>query len=256
MRKYLLSIVCTFAILPAAFADDVQRNIPPGTTWYWQLSGTPDLSHHAAKLYDIDLEDTPATLISQLRSAGHQVICYFSAGSYEPWRHDAPMFPPSTIGNKLQDWSEYYIDIRDPTIRDIMRARMDSAKRKGCSGFEPDVVDAFANPSGFAITRQQEIDYIKWLGVEGHQRGLLVALKNSPELVSDLVDATDLVIAEQCFQYGDCRSYLPFIAQGKAVLLAEYSAFSPEQCRVAKALRFSLAFFDVELSGRLYRSCD
>ncbi len=180
------------------------------------------MTRRGAKLYDIDLEETPATQIAELRDAGHLVICYFSAGSYEPWRRDASDFPHSAIGNQLQDWPEYYLDIRDPAVRHIMQARMDRAKRKGCEGFEPDVLDAFANASGFRITKRDEISYIQWLADEGHRRGLLVALKNNPDLVSDVVDSTDFVIAEQCFQYGDCGFYRPFVEHGKAVLLAEY----------------------------------
>ena len=51
-----------------------------GTTWQWQLVGTINTSY-AVDLYDIDLFDTPATLIASLQASEKRVICYFSAGS-------------------------------------------------------------------------------------------------------------------------------------------------------------------------------
>ncbi len=215
----LASAFLDFALLVSTVqAQSLPTPIPAGTTrpgaplhgtsWYWQLSGQVIASHDAAKLYDIDLEESSPTLIKKLQDAGHTVICYFSAGSYEPWRSDAAQFPTSSIGKKLTGWSEDYADIRDPTVRRIMQVRMDTAKSKGCNGFEPDVLDAFTNISGFPITNQDEIDYILFLASEGHKRSLLVALKNDAALVSNVVKAMDFAIVEECFKYNDCSSVL------------------------------------------------
>jgi hypothetical protein len=229
--------------------------MPPGTTWYWQLSGKIDTSHSGSRVYDIDLEDSSAALIANLHRDGHKVICYFSAGTYEPGRADASKFPKVAIGTKLKGWPEYYVDIRNATIRQIMQARMDAAKAKMCDGFEPDVLDAFENPSGFHITTQDEVDYIHFLAAEGHKRNLLVALKNDPEIVPLVVDAVDFAIAEQCVQYNECSSYTPFIKQGKAVLSAEYSSYSAAKCAKAKSLGFSLVFYNLNLNGRKFIPC-
>lgn len=250
LRKLLAAIPALFLTVGV----QAQVAIPPGTTWYWQIDGKVNTAR-SAKVYDIDMENSSAQLIQQLHGGGHLVVCYFSAGTYESYRGDASKFPKTAIGKKLDGWSDVYVDIRDTTVRQIMQARMDAAKGKGCDGFEPDVLDAFENPSGFPITRQNEIDYIKFLASEGHRRGLLVALKNDPELVKDVVSVTDFAIAEQCFQYNECSSYSPFISQNKAVLAAEYSGYSPAKCARAKALHFSLAFFNLGLNGRKYRPC-
>jgi hypothetical protein len=236
-------------------AAQAQTAIPTGTTWYWQLSGKVNTSLSTAKVYDIDMEESSASLIQQLRTAGHTAICYFSAGTYEPWRSDASEFPEPAIGKKLQGWSEHYVDIRDPTVRHIMQARTDAAKSKGCNGFEPDVLDAFENPSGFPITKQNEIDYIGFLASEGHQRGLLVALKNDPGLVTNVASEIDFAIAEQCFQRNECAAYLPFIKQNKAVLAAEYTSYSASKCAKALTMRFSLAFYNLDLDGRKFKPC-
>lgn len=251
MKRFILALAGLLTMVGAASA---QVTVPPGTTWYWQLSGTIK-DHPEAKLYDIDMEATNLTQVNSLKGKGHIVICYFSAGTYEAYRSDASKFPKSAIGKKLSGWNESYVDIRDPTVRTIMQARMDAAKAKGCQGFEPDVLDAWSNPSGFPITKQDEIDYIKWLGSEGHSRGLLVALKNSPEIIKETVDHTDFVIAEECFAWAECSSYSPFIAAGKAVLSAEYTTYSDKKCSKARALGFSLVFYNLNLDGRKYRPC-
>ena len=51
------------------------------TSWQWQLLGTVNTAY-AVDLYDIDLFDTPASLIASLQASGKRVICYFSAGSF------------------------------------------------------------------------------------------------------------------------------------------------------------------------------
>lgn len=236
-------------------AQNPPHSIAPGTTWYWQLSGKLITNHDDARIYDIDLEESSAALIKKLQDAGHTVICYFSAGSYEPWRRDASQFPKSAIGKKLSDWPEYYVDIRDPTVRQVVQTRIDNAKIKGCDGFEPDVLDAYSNASGFPISNQDQINFILFLANEGHKRNLLVALKNDAALASDVVDFMDFAIVEECFEYNECRLYSSFVRHNKAVLMAEYSPFSANKCARAKQLGFSLVFYNLELDGREYEPC-
>lgn len=235
-------------------AVQAQTKIPPGTSWYWQLDGKVNTAQ-PAKVYDIDMEGATAALIQTLHGQGHVVICYFSAGTYESYRSDAAKFPKAAIGQKLAGWDDVYVDIRNPVILQIMQARIDNTKAKGCDGFEPDVLDAFENPSGFPITKADEIAYIQWLAAQAHQRGLAIALKNDPELVANVVGVTDFAIAEECFKYHECASYSPFIKAGKAVLAAEYTTYSAAKCAKAKALGFSLAFYNLGLNGRKYQAC-
>src|SRR5262249_22976187 len=117
----------------------------PGTTWQWQLSGTIDTSFDVA-MYDIDLFDAPDAKIATLHGAGRKGICYFSAGSREDWRPDASQFPSSSLGSPLDGWpGEVWIDTRSTAVRNIMKARLDRAKMRGCDGVEPDNVDGYAN---------------------------------------------------------------------------------------------------------------
>lgn len=75
----------------------------PGTTWQWQISGTVDLSVNVP-VYDIDLFDNDASVVSALKAKGRKVICYMSAGSFEDWREDASSFTSVVKGNDLDGW--------------------------------------------------------------------------------------------------------------------------------------------------------
>jgi len=229
--------------------------IPAGTKWYWQLQGSINTSL-APKVYDIDLYDTSTAIISSLKSSGHIVICYFSAGTYENWRSDASAFPVVALGKNVDGWpGEKWIDIRNAEVRTIMANRMDLAKSKGCDGLEPDNVDGYSNGSGFPLTSADQINYNKFLADQAHARGMVVALKNSTDLVNALVNSFDFAVVEECFKYNECSAYSPFISQNKAVLNAEYTSFSSSICNTAANLKFSTAFFNLNLDGTKFQPC-
>lgn len=229
--------------------------VPVGTKWYWQLQGTINTSL-SPKVYDIDLYDTSTTMISDLKKAGHIVICYFSAGTYENWRSDASQFPSSALGTNVDGWAgEKWLDIRNTKVREIMAKRMDLAKNKGCNGLEPDNVDGYDNGSGFPLTKSDQINYNKYLANQAHLKGMIVALKNATALVSSLVSNFDFSIVEECFSFNECDMYKPFITQGKAVLNAEYTTYSSTKCAKAATLKFSTVFFNRALNGNKFQPC-
>lgn len=231
------------------------KTIPAGTKWYWQLQGAINMNVNA-KVYDIDLYDTSAATIESLKVAGHTVICYYSAGTYEDWRSDASNFPASALGTNVDGWAgEKWIDIRRSEIRDIMSARMDIAKTKGCDGLEPDNVDGYTQKSGFTLTAADQIAYNKFLADAAHARGMIVALKNTPDLVANLVNYFDFSVAEECFKYNECSMYSPFIKQNKAVLSAEYTSYSSSTCTKAAGLNLSTVFFNLNLDGKVFSPC-
>jgi hypothetical protein len=162
---------------------------PVGTTWQWQLQGTIDTSYDV-EVYDIDLYDTPQATIDLLHSQGKKVICYYSAGTYEPWRDDAGDFPQSVIGNGLEWYpDEKWLDIRQISVLEpIMRQRTALAAQKNCDGVEPDNVDGFINNSGFPISYQDQLNYNTMIANIAHEENLSVGLKNDLEHVADLVD--------------------------------------------------------------------
>lgn len=194
------------------------------TTWQIQLQGSVNTGYNVA-LYDIDLFDSPATLIDDLHLAGRRVICYFSAGSYEDWRPDQGSFLPADRGNDLAGWpGEQWLDIRSANVRTIMLARLDLAVQKGCDGVDPDNVDGYGNNTGFPLTATDQLDYNRFLADAAHGRGLAVGLKNDLDQVGQLVGSFDFAVNESCHQYGECGLLAPFPAAGKPVFNIEYGS--------------------------------
>lgn len=242
-------LIYTLLILPA------RAEIPPGASWYWQLSGDVKMNI-GAQVYDIDLFDNSAGTFAALKARGKTVICYFSGGSYENWRPDAGRFPAAVLGRALDGWpGERWLDVRATAVREIMKARLDLAKAKGCDGVEPDNVDGYSNNNGFGLTKAHQTDYNKFLAREARARGLLIGLKNSTDLVGALVGSFDFAVVEQCYQYRECAAYRPFISQGKAVLIAEYQRYSTASCADAKRNGFSLVYYNLSLDGSKYQPC-
>lgn len=222
----------------------------PGISWQWQLLGDIDTSHDV-NLYDIDLVDSPQSVIDEFHDRGTKVICYFSAGTWEDFRDDAADFPDEVIGRTLDDWDEEkWLDISNfEKFEDIMIKRLDLAVQKGCDGVEPDNVDGFQNNSGFDLTYEDQLKYNKWLAVEAHARKLSIGLKNNLDQISDLVDFFDFVVNEQCFEFDECEELLPFIERDKAVLGVEYELETSDFCDEAVRLKYSWLKMDIDLDG-------
>ena len=192
------------------------------TTWQWQLVNSVNTAYDV-EVYDIDLFNVPATEIAALQAQGRKVICYFSAGSYEPFRSDSSDFPEAIKGRVLDGFEdERWLDIRQASVLEIMRSRLDLAVQKGCDGVEPDNVDGYQNPTGFPLSDNDQLVFNQKLANEAHTRGLAVGLKNDLNQVTRLVDYFDFSVNEQCHEYDECELLLPFISADKPVWNAEY----------------------------------
>jgi hypothetical protein len=222
----------------------------PQTSWQWQLSGDINTKYDV-EVYDVDLVETPQSVIDQLHKRDIKVICYFSAGSWEEFRDDATQFPESVVGKQLDNYDdERWLDIsRFELFSDIIKQRLDLAVTKNCDAIEPDNVDGYTQYTGFDNTYDDQLTYNKWLAKEAHKRGLSIGLKNDLEQVRDLVDYFDFAVNEQCFQYNECELLLPFIKQNKAVFGVEYKLNPTEFCEKAKSMNFSWLKMEYELDG-------
>jgi hypothetical protein len=99
------------------------------------------ISNSSTRFVVRNMINTPQSSIDTLHAAGKQVICYFSAGTYEPNRPDSAQIlsDPSAVGATLDGWpNEKWLDIRTDFIVNIMKARIDTAVSKGCDGVDPD----------------------------------------------------------------------------------------------------------------------
>ncbi len=211
----------------------------PGTSWQIQFSGTLDLSFDV-QMYDLDLFDTPQSVFDQLHAQGREVVCYFSAGSWEDWRPDAGQFPSSVKGNDLDGWpGEKWLDIRQlDVLGPLMAARLDLALQKGCDGVDPDNVDGYTTNTGFPLTYQHQLTYNLWIAEQAHARGLAVGLKNDLDQIADLLPHFDWALNEQCFEYEECDLLLPFIQAGKPVFGIEYQGNPADFCPQANTMDF------------------
>jgi hypothetical protein len=233
----------------AATAQEIW--IPAGSTpWQWQLTGTIDQSFDVV-MYDIDLFDTPASVVASLHAQGRKVVCYMSAGTYENWRPDAADFPAAVRGSNVSGWAgEKWLDVRRlDVLGPIMEARMDLCRQKGFDALEPDNIDGYANNSGFPLTAQDQLTYNIWLANAAHARGLSIGLKNDLDQVPELVSYFDWALNEQCFQYNECNLLTPFTSAGKAVFVVEYSLATSKFCDKAVALGFNALKKNLDLDA-------
>jgi hypothetical protein len=241
---------------PAVPTGIAHPTLTPGMTWQWQLQGEVNTGWDVA-MYDVDLFDTPAATIQRLHDDGRVVICYFSAGSYEDWRADAGDFPAEVIGRRLAGWpGERWLDIRArEALAPALLARLDLVVEKGCDGVEPDNVDGYANATGFPLTADDQVAYVRWLAAEAHTRGLSIGLKNALDLVPALVGDVDWALNESCFRYDECEALLPFVEAGKPVFGVEYEGDPADYCPQAVAMGFSWLSKSRELGDEPPNAC-
>ncbi|CAM1507353.1 Fc.00g069940.m01.CDS01 [Cosmosporella sp. VM-42] len=200
-----------------------------------------------AVVWDIDLshaQDYPG-MIPMLKKAGKIVICYFNAGAVQNWDADKSQFPTEVIGKSLAypyvgEDGEWYLDIRDSRVLDLMKARLDAAIAVGCDGVDPDNVDAWKqddnDPTGFSLKSSDYTKYLTNLAAYAHskktQQGqpLLVGQKNAPEIANSLVAVLDFAVLESCRGSSDaseaaypfCSEFQPYNAENKPVFQIEY----------------------------------
>jgi hypothetical protein len=101
-------------------------------------------------VFDLDLFLTPKSTIDTLHRLGKRVLCYFSAGSYEPDRPDSNNFKSSDMGKELSGWpQEKWLDLNSNNVRDIMSKRLQLAAQNGCDGVDPDNTDGYVSKLAF-----------------------------------------------------------------------------------------------------------
>ncbi len=220
------------------------------TTWQIQYSGEID-TDLPVDVYNLDLFDTDAAVVTQLHDRGIFVMCYFSAGSFEDWRLDSKQFPPEILGNNMAGWpGEKWLDIRRiDLLAPIMEARLELAIEKGCDGVDPDNVNGYTNNTGFLLSNNNQLAFNIFLSNAAHERGLSIGLKNDLEQIPDLVSYFEWALNEECFSYDDCNLLLPFIEAGKPVFVIEYNITPEEFCSQANDMNFNALQKNLELDA-------
>jgi hypothetical protein len=97
-----------------------------------------------ADIWDVDLFDTSREMISVLHQKGKRVMCYLSVGGSESWRPDFLTIPKSDLGDVMPKWKgERYMNLRSPTVWQLMQSRVRMAYEKGCDALDPDNVGVY-----------------------------------------------------------------------------------------------------------------
>lgn len=235
MKRLVPVLLLVLAMLPSA-ASAAPWAPTPGAPWQWQLSGTLTQSVNVPT-YDVDAFDTSAAQVAQMHALGRHVICYLDMGGAENYRPDYTLIPKSVLGTAVGGWpDERWIDIRQiALLQPLVTERFNLCRSKGFDAVEADLADAYANNTGFPITADDQVRWNDHLAAEAHARGMSVALKNAPDIVTREVGVFDFAIVEECEQYSECSSYVPFVAAGKAVLSVEYQGTLTPICTRAPA---------------------
>ena len=257
---------------PALAPDGTWKTYDTGTTWNWQLQGDVR-TDHVADVYVLDLfAQLDGRVQDELHALGRDAFCYFSVGTFEPWRPDAAFFDALPLGEPHALYpDERWLDVTSPDVVRIMVNRLDMATAIGCDGVELDNVDGHGARTGFAVTEDRQVEFARTLANAAHRRGLAVALKNGPAILDRLVDWFDLSIVEECFEYRECDAYAPMVAAGKPVFNAEYKLFDAdmneikdlqslegraELCRKAAERDVRATLLPLALDGSFRFACD
>jgi hypothetical protein len=263
--RRLVVLLVAMSALSHAFVSGAAATAPEpperwqpevGASWQWQLTGEPDLSFDV-DVYDLDLFDTPEDVVDALHAEGRAAICYVSVGTVEDWRPDVDRFPAAVVGDEYDEWpGERWLDVRRfSLLAPVLRDRLDLCREKGFDGVEPDNVDGFTNETGFDLSVEDELRFIRWLADEAHARGLSIGLKNADELVDDLVDDLDWALTEDCYADDWCEALEFFVRADKPVFMAEYTdrlstkEFRDEACSLSADLGFSAILKDRDLDA-------
>ncbi len=231
------TITPTMTATPAAIIIPM---LPQEVSWQIQYAGKINTALEV-DVFNLDLFDTPSSVIGELHRRGVFVICYFSAGSYEDWRPDASRFPHHVLGNDMEGWpGEKWLDISNlDLLALIMEARLDLAIENGCDGVDPDNVDGYMNDTGFPLSAGDQLTYNIFLSSAAHSRGLAIGLKNDIGQILELLPYFDWMLNEECFSYQECDMLLPFIQAGKPVFVIEYELSPEEFCPQANQMGFN-----------------
>ena len=152
----MYNFVPLFASFASAYSFALRGDIwQPDVGANWQIVLYSSIEVDGAvepdvPIFDIDLftntdnGSDAGRVIGKLHDQGKKVICYFSAGTYEPDRPDSDRFEDEDLGVKLPEWpKEKWVDIRRDNVRDIIKGRIDLAAEMGCDAIEPDNMDGY-----------------------------------------------------------------------------------------------------------------
>lgn len=243
MRGALLLAALSFAChrdptagLPWADASAWAGSKESARSWEWLLASEAVPSPPPAVAWlGVDGFDHPAATVAAAHARGDKVWCYLSVGTAESYRPDYDDFlaldaaeraagREPVVGEVYPEWpDERWLNPRRmDVLMPLLTARLDMCADKGFDAVELDNMDGYDNETGFAITRAEELAYVRAIAAAARARGLQVIHKVAVDLVPDLVGELDAILLEDCVLYDQCAAAAPYAAAGKPVWNVEY----------------------------------
>ena len=201
--KYILLITLLFWInIQNTFSDYKEFKNINSFDWLLWIDNYSNINT-TVEVIDIDVLDADKEVVDKLHKKWQMVIWYLNVGSIETYRDDFSEFPKEVVWWIYPWWEdEIFLDIsKYELFKENILNRLDIAQKKWFDGIEPDNMDTYDNfeETWFNITKQDEINYIKWFSSEVHKRWMFVIQKNAPDLSEDLVDIMDWALLEGAF---------------------------------------------------------
>ncbi len=230
------------------------------TSWQWQLVG-PVVTGLTADLYVVDLDDASTTSIATIQTQGNLAFCHLSVGTRDAADPGSEELDAALVGNPVAAApGEAWLDIREKSVRDRARARLALAEAKGCDGVVLNRLDAHLQDSGFELTLDDTLAFVRRVANAAHELGLAVAQQDAPDLVEELLDYVDLMVDQRCHEQARCDDLQPFLDAGKPVLNAEYAAEYVSDpvafCTTAIVQGTRSTLLDEDLDNSVRISCD
>ena len=216
---------CAAASAPAA-TGVAYAQLPTSGRPDYQLGGGYGPAR-GVTIVERDSTDRPA--------AGKYSICYVNGfqtqpGSLAAWKRSAPSaLLRDAAGKVVADpgWpDEVLLDTRTAArraaITTVLTTSVARCADRGFDAVEFDNLDSWTR-SGGRLTRAGNLALAAALVRVGHEHGLAVGQKNTPQLGKSGRQTTgfDFVVAEECVQYQECSAYTA--AYGKRVIDVEYA---------------------------------
>lgn len=198
----------------AGAPPSTQGPVRAGMRLQYQLTGALDRSVDA-ELFVVDLFDTSEADVAALHAQGRVVVAYVSVGSLESFRDDARLFPADAVGKPLIAYpNESWLDHRRDDVRALLDARFDRARDKGFDGLLFSTLGAYRVDSGFALTRADELAFLRYLAQAAERRALAAGITDDFALLPELPERFDFAIAVGCTARDGCATLATLAARG------------------------------------------
>ncbi|OUM57997.1 glycoside hydrolase family 114 protein [Piromyces sp. E2] len=222
-----------FALAVSLLASSLLINVnaarwkpQPGLTWDYLIGGNKnDIENSDRDVVTIDLEYAEE-MVPILHNKGQKVICYFAGGTTENNRPDKKDYEKSGLIIGGDDgWGNQILNIKNKKkLQPLIRKRFQRAYNYGCDAVEVDTLDVH-NYLPKKFFKEDALIFAKWVAETGHEENISVGLKNLPFFAQKLQPYFDFAIVENCADKNECRNFIDFTRNKKAVLSIHYRNF-------------------------------